>query len=225
MRGAWPAGWVLIAVLSLGVSGWASAAPPPLIGLTDVSHALEGRMLVITGLVHNGGREAVVPLVIDVDAFGPAGDLVATGSDGIPWELRPGRSERFTITVPLHRTLIREYVAQVSRPRSGTTLASMRRGVDVGLYRDHLRNLIQLRGSLQFGLLTVRAEGPGLPVAEVTAEASVLVFDPLIDWFRPLRVKLDLPPDGTATLFLGSSRAILVSLRLVDVRLRAAWSD
>lgn len=225
MRGALAAGFVFVTVVSLGGAGYAAPPAPSPIILTDVSHALEGRSLIITGRVLNGSHQSLVPLVIDATAYGPAGDLVATGSDGIPWEVRPGQTERFTIPVPLTRTLIREYVVQVSRPRAGAPLASARRGVDVSLYRDHLPNLIELHGSVQFGLLTVRADGPGLPVALVTAEANVLVFDPFIEWFKPVRVKLDLPPDGAASVFLGSPQAILISLRLVDVRLRSTWSD
>ncbi|HXF82933.1 MAG TPA: hypothetical protein VNN19_09310, partial [bacterium] len=193
--------------------------------LTDVSHALDGRMLIITGRVGNEGDEPLVPLVIDVAGYGPSGDLVVTGSDGIPWPLAPGGVERFTIPVPLARALVREYVVQVSRPRAGPPLASARRGVDVALYRDFLPTLIALRGRVEFGLLTIRAEGPGLPVARVTAEATVLVFDPVAEWFKPVRLTLDIPPDGATTVFVGSPLARLVALRLVDVRLKSSWSD
>ena len=215
---------MLFGLLPLVVPGHAAAPPSPII-LTDVSHALEGRALTITGRVVNTGPAPVIPLVIDAAGFGPAGDLVASGSDGIPWEVRPGQAERFTIAVPLARSLIREYMVEVSRVQSTVPLASVRRGVDVGLYRSHLPTLIELRGHVQAGTLVVRAGGPGLPIAQVTAEATVLVFDPLIEWFKPLRLTLDLPPDGSASIFLGSPHAVLASLRLVDLRLKSSWSD
>ena len=224
MRVVCVAAVMLLGLLVPAPPGDAGAPPSPIL-LTDVSHALEGRVLVITGRVVNTGSESIMPLVIDAAGFGPAGDLVASGSDGIPWEVRPGQAERFTIAVPLARSLIREYVVEVSRVRSTVLLASARRGVDVGLYRSHLPTLIELRGHVQAGTLVVRAEGPGLPIAQVTAEATVLVFDPLIEWFKPLRVQLDLPPDGSASIFLGSPHAFLVSLRLVDLRLKSSWSD
>jgi len=216
---------VVLIGLSLPAGRLSAAAPAPRILLTDVSHALEGRSLVITGGVTNAGSAAVAPLVIDASGFGPAGDLVAMGSDGIPWEMGPGQTERFSISIPLGRMLIREYVVQVSRVRAPAPYSSARRGVDVALYREHLRTLVMLRGDLFKGVLTVRAEGPGLPVAVVTADAQVLVFNPLLEGFQPVRLSLDLDLNRSRTVFVGSPHAFLISLRLVDLRLKVTWSD
>lgn len=216
---------VLIVGVVLPAAPAGAAAPPSGILLTDVAHALDGRMLVITGRVVNAGPTPAGQLVIDAVGFGPTGDLVAVGSDGIPWQVAPGGLETFRISILLVRNLIREYVVQVSRVRSPVPLASTRRGVDAALYRDHLRTLIELRGHVLQGLLTVRVLGPALPVARVTVEATVLVLDPVLEGFRPLQVNLEFDPNRSTTVFLGSPHAFLVSLRLVDLRLMATWSD
>src|SRR3972149_9852507 len=91
-------------VLLLGsVSAGARAAPsgtntpPPAVGavleLTDVTHALQERTLVISGWVRNASRLPVAGLVIDASGFAPVGDLAAFGSDGIPWSVPPGSAE------------------------------------------------------------------------------------------------------------------------------------
>lgn len=202
-----------------------ATVPPGQILLTDVGHALDGRMLTITGRVTNAGPAPTTQLVIDADGYGPTGDLVASGSDGIPWRMAPGQAEQFRIGIPLERHLIREYVVQVSRVRPAIPLASTRRGVEVALYREHLRTLIELRGEVRQGFLLIRVAGPVAPIAQVSAEATVLVFDPHLERFKPLRVPVDLAPSRPAVLFLGSPHAILVSLRVVDLLLRATWSD
>lgn len=215
----------LILGVVLSAAPAAGTAPPAGVLLADVAHALDGRMLVITGRVLNTGASPIGQLVIDAAGFGPAGDLVASGSDGIPWQVAPGQAESFRIAIPLARHLIREYVVEVSRVPPGAPLASARRGVGVALYRDHLRTLIELRGDVLHGILSVRVVGPVLPIAGVTAEATVLVFDPLHERFRPLRVSLDLAPGRPAEIFVGSRHAILISLRVVDLRLQSTWSD
>jgi len=219
--------------LLFGLSLWAAstpaaptpAAPAPAVDLTDVSHALEGRMLVIVGRVTNTTAATAPPLVIDARGYDPSGDLVATGSDGIPWPLAPGQTERFSISIPVGRMLIREYVVQVSRLRAAAPYASARRSVAVSMYRDVLPTLVALRGDIFRGFLTVRAEGRDLPVAQVTAEATVLVFNPLLEGFQPVRLKLDLDLNRSTSVFVGSPHAFLVSLRLVDLRLTASWSE
>lgn len=218
------AGSLLIAVLAATPVG-AGLAAPPTVALADVAHALDGRTLVITGRVLDAGPEPLAQLVVDAAGFGPSGELVAAGTDGIPWTVPPRGAERFAITLPLGRTLVREYLVEISRRGAPAVLASARRGVAAALYRDHLPSLIELRGRVEAGLLTVRAEGPGLLIAQIIAEASLLVFDPVLDGFRAVRLKVDLPPRGAATVFLGTPRAILISLRLADIRLRAAWSE
>ncbi|MDQ7844794.1 MAG: hypothetical protein QN141_13900 [Armatimonadota bacterium] len=222
-----PVRLIIVVLLGLSVTAnpaRAATAPPPVV-LTDVSHALEGRMLVITGRVTNAGSAPTAPLVIDATGYSSSGDLASTGSDGIPWPMAPGQTERFSIGLPLGRTLIREYVVQVSRVRAPVPYSSARRTVAVAMYREFLRTLVELRGDLFKGFLTVRADGPGLPVAQVTAEASVLVFNPLLDGFQPLRLTLDLDLNRFTTVFVGSPHAFLISLRLVDLRLNAGWSD
>src|SRR5438552_14850913 len=82
-----------------------------------MSHALDGDTLVITGWVTNRGAGPVPGLVIDARGFSPAGDLIAFGSDGIPWAVPPGRAEHFSVLVPVLETLIRDYTVAVSVPR------------------------------------------------------------------------------------------------------------
>lgn len=215
---------VVLGALLPAAPAAATAAPAGVL-LADVTHALDGRMLTITGRVTNAGPAPTDQLVIDAAGFGPSGDLVALGSDGIPWRMARGQTEQFRIGIPLERQLVREYTVQVFKVGAAIPLASTRRSVDVALYRDHMRTLIELRGAVLQGVLIVRVTGPALPVARVTVEATVLVFDPVIEAFRPLLMNLEFDPNRSATAFLGSPRAFLVSLRLVDLRLVSTWSD
>ena len=78
-------------------------------------------------------------LIIDANGYGPGGELVASGTDGIPWQVQPGAIERFSMSLPLGPQLVREYVVQASLPGLSRPLASaalvgeMR--ADVGLVR------------------------------------------------------------------------------------------
>lgn len=208
------------------ISPAAAADPRPVeIVLADVSHALENRMLVVSGFVRNPGPAPVSRLIIDANGYGAGGDLVASGSDGIPWEVPAGAVERFSITLPLGRQLVREYVVQVSLERSARPLSSTRRSVDISLYHDHVMSLIRLAGEVQHGILTARADAAGLPVSQVTVLASLLVFDPVVEGFRLLPLTLDIAPERLATVFVGTPHVILLSLRVLDVRLRASWTD
>ncbi len=224
-----------VAVVVLGWAGASAAGPSSgaMVTLADVSHALEKSTLTITGWVENRGVTPASQLVIDAQGFSPSGDLAAFGSDGIPWELRPGATERFTIALTVTPQLIRDYVVQVSTmgPPS-RLLASQRRSVSVELYRSLLFTRIGITGDLQAGVLTVRSSAEGLPVTQVTVRATVLLrgFDLIRREFEPapvqvISVDLDLPADGTTVIPLGTRRAKLLSVRIVDFRLKSTWTD
>ncbi len=217
-----------VAVVVLGLAGASAAGPSagPMVTLADLSHALEDRTLTITGWAENRGTTPVSQLVIDARGFGPSGDLVAFGSDGIPWELRPGATERFTIALAVGPQLVRDYVVQVStRGSPSRLLASQRRSVSVELYRPLLFARVEIIGELQAGVLTVRTSANGLPITQVTVRATVLLptFDPL--HLDIISVDLDIPADGTKIILLGTRRAKLLSVRLLDFRLKTTWTD
>lgn len=204
----------------------ATADPPPSpVVLSDVSHSLHDQMLVVTGLVRNLTTSLVAPLVIDVNGYGPRGELLTTGTDGIPWETAAAATERFSVALPLGRHLVREYVVQVSHQRSQSALSSVRRGVDVGLYRDHLRSLIRASAHVEHGILIARADAAGLPVHHVTVQATVWMLDPLDAHSKIFPFVLDIAPDRSTIVFLPTPHALVLSLRILDVRLRASWSD
>jgi len=100
----------VVSLVVLAASPVTRAAPPlrPTILFSEVAHAIEGRTLTVTGLVRNLGQQPLSRLVIDASGFGPSGELVTAGSDGVPWVLGPGVSERFTITMPIQKRLVRE---------------------------------------------------------------------------------------------------------------------
>jgi len=221
---------VPIAAVLLGITLVASPAtadppPPARIVLSDVSHGLENQMLVITGLVRNLTPDPVARLVIDVNGYGPRGELLTSGTDGIPWEMPAATTERFTIALPLGRQLVREYVVQVSAQRSPGMLSSVRRGVDVGIYRDHLRSLVRVSAQIEHGILVARADAAGLPVSQVTIQATVWMLDPLAAHSKIFPFVLDISPDRFSTVFLPTPHAILLTLRVLDIRLKASWSD
>src|SRR3989337_4439865 len=96
-----------------GAASSGTSTPPPAAGavleLTEVTHALQERTLVISGWVRNAGRLPVAGLVIDASGFSPVGDLAAFGSDGIPRSMSPGSADHFQIFLPLSRTLVSSY--------------------------------------------------------------------------------------------------------------------
>ena len=199
-----------------------AAVPEPVVALTDVSHALDGDTLVITGWVTNRGAGPVPGLVIDARGFSPAGDLIAFGSDGIPWAVPPGRAEHFSVLVPVLETLIRDYTVAVSVPRVPVRpLAGVRRSVDVVLYRALVLSRVRIFGDVDIGQLTLRSDVRGLPVAQLTVEATVILQQPKINLLQTLTVTL--PADASEVFEIGGKRAALVSLRIVDVLLRTAW--
>lgn len=181
--------------------------------LANVSHAIDGRTLVISGFVENGGPEPVARLVIDARGFSPSGDLTAFGSDGIPWEIRPGGTERFTIALPIDTQLIRDYLVQVSfvDPNS-RPLAGVRRGVAVELYRPLLLSMVRVQGDMLGSQLTVRSNTAGLPITQVTVEATLLLQDLRNDHAKIFTIDLDIPAAGTAVIPFGLRRTTVLLL-------------
>ncbi|TMI76648.1 MAG: hypothetical protein E6H05_03095 [Bacillati bacterium ANGP1] len=199
-----------------------AAAPEPVLALSDVGHALDGDTLIITGWVTNRGMSPVPGLVIDARGFSPSGDLIAFGSDGIPWGISPGQAERFSVFVPVPGTLIRDYTLAVSVPRVPVRpLAGVRRSVDVALYRSLVLSRVRVVGDVDVGQLTLRSDVRGLPVAQLTVEATVILKEPKINLLQTLTVTL--LPDASEAFEIGGKRAILVSIRVVDVLLRTVW--
>lgn len=214
---------VVIAAIEAALTPSApAAAPEPVVALSDVGHAIDGSTLVITGWVINRGPVPVAGLVIDARGFSPSGDLIAFGSDGIPWSMPPGRAERFSVLVPVLGTLIRDYTIAASVPRLPLRpLAGVRRTVDVALYRPLVLSRVRVVGDVGIGQLTLRSDVRGLPVAQLTVEATVILEQPKINLLQTLTVTL--PPDTSEVFEIGGRRAFLVSLRVVDVLLRTVW--
>lgn len=196
----------------------------PSVALVDVFHTLDGRTITIGGVLRNTGTTPLRGLIIDANGYGPDGFLVASGTDGIPWQLAPGALERFSMSLPLGPQLVREYLVQVSLPGLSRPLSAARRTIDIELYRQHVRTLIQVEGNTRNGLLVVRADAEGLPVSLVMVRASLWALDPLIDHFRLVTLDFDVQPDSSKTVFVSTTQAILVSLQIVDIRLRANWN-
>ncbi|HEY6102350.1 MAG TPA: hypothetical protein VI007_03880 [bacterium] len=196
----------------------------PSVALVDAFHTLDGRTITIGGVLRNTGTTPLRGLIIDANGYGPDGFLVASGTDGIPWQLAPGALERFSMSLPLGPQLVREYLVQVSLPGLSRPLSVARRTIDIELYRQHVRTLIQVEGNTRNGLLVVRADAEGLPVSLVMVRASLWALDPLIDHFRLVTLDFDVQPDSSKTVFVSTTQAILVSLQIVDIRLRANWN-
>jgi hypothetical protein len=215
---------VLALVLTLpstALSGPAASS----IALVDVFHTLDGRMVTVSGVLRNTGPGPLRGLVIDANGYGPGGELVASGTDGIPWQLEPGATEQFSMSFPLGPQLVRAYIVQVTLPQASRPLATARRTIDTELYRQHVRSLITLNSSTRNGFLIVRADTTGLPVSQVLVRASLWALDPFIEHFRLITLDFDVPAEGSKSVFVSSTQAILVSLQIVDVRLRATWAD
>ncbi|MBI2247341.1 MAG: hypothetical protein HYU65_05360 [Armatimonadetes bacterium] len=195
--------------------------------ITEVAHTLDGRTLIVTGLVRNLGAQALPRLVVDVSGFGPSGELVTAGSDGIPWTILPGASDRFSIAMPVPRRLIREYVVQVAKTTPPfNAIVSLRRGVELALYRPLFLSLIQLRTQIHGGLLTLQADTDDLPITHVSAAVTILLLSVVIDEeFEVVTLRFDLPANSSTSVFLGTPRALLLTSRVVDFRLRATWTD
>src|SRR2546428_443673 len=139
-----------------------------------------------------------------------------------PWTVPRGRAEHFSVLVPVLETLIRDYTVAVSVPRVPVRpLAGVRRSVDVVLYRALVLSRVRIFGDVDIGQLTLRSDVRGLPVAQLTVEATVILQQPKINLLQTLTVTL--PADASEVFEIGGKRAALVSLRIVDVLLRTAW--
>jgi len=219
--------WVVwVGVVVIGVF-WphlpiVEAARPSSIELSNVSHTLDGATLTVTGWVVNRGQAPLSRLVIDVHGFAPSGDLTAFGSDGIPWDIPPGGAERFSVSLAVPAPLIRDYTVTVSPARAwGRPLAGVRRRVDSTLYRTLVVSRVRLAADVQVGRLTLRTDVGGMPVAQITVEATLIIFNPHVNLLQSLTVAM--PPDATETFGIDGIRAALVSLRVVDLLLTTAW--
>lgn len=219
------AGTLFLALGLMLPSATLAAPAAGAVALVDIFHALDGRTVTVSGVLRNTGTVPLRGLIIDATGYGPGGELVASGTDGIPWQVHPGAAERFSMSFPLGPQLVREYIVQVALPRAAMPLATARRSIDTELYRQHVRALITLEGSTRNGTLVVRADTTGLPVSQVLVRASLWALDPFIEHFRLITLDFDVPADRSKTVFVSATQAILVSLQIVDVRLRATWAD
>lgn len=221
-------GWFALLVITLLMSPLPATAggtsPEADLALVNVSHTVDGTELVVSGWVENRGRQPAGRLMVDVSGFSPSGDLASFGSDGIPWEIAPGQSERFTVRLPIHQPLIRDYVVQVAFARVPVRpLTGVRRGVDLALYRPLIFSMVKVRGDVLTGLLMVTSHAGGLPVTQVTVEATLFLPDPVFSRLQTLT--LNLPADGSVSVPLGIGGAALLTLRITDILLKTAWSD
>jgi hypothetical protein len=209
---------------------WTAAAPssdPMNVAIAGLSHSLDGAALAVNGLVENRGLRPVSGLVIDATGIAPSGNPSSFGSDGIPWEIRPGSTASFAIRLPLAGRLVRDYTVQVTLVRApDRPLATARRSVDVSIYRSLLLSVVRLTSDIWLDRFTVHSDARGWPIEQVTVEAVVAIPGPR--WYPIARLEaltFDVPADGSKTLRLGALGATLVSLRVLDVRARATWSD
>ena len=197
-------------------------ARPLSIELSSVGHTLDGATLTVTGWVVNGGQAPLSRLVVDVHGFTPSGDLTAFGSDGIPWDISPGGAERFSVSLAVPAPLIRDYTVTVSSARAwGRPLAGVRRRVSSALYYTLVVSRVRLAADVRVGRLTLRTDVDGMPVAQITVEATLILFNPHVNLLQSLTVVM--PPDATETFRIDGTRAALVSLRVVDLLLTTAW--
>jgi hypothetical protein len=200
------------------------AANPTSVVLSDVSHTLDGGMLAVTGWVANRGRTSLSRLVVDVWGFAPSGDLTTFGSDGIPWDIPPDGAERFSVFLTIPATLIHDYTVTVSSARAlGRPLAGVRRRVNIALYRPLVLSRVRVAADVQVGRLILRTDVGGMPVTQLTVEATLIFFNPKVNLLQSLTVVV--PPDTTETFGIDGIRAALVSLRIVDLLLTTAWDS
>jgi hypothetical protein len=223
MRVRWTVPVALSLILAMPSPGAGADASQSVV-LTNVSHALDGRDLVVTGWVENRAAHPVARLVVDATGFAPSGEATVFGSDGIPWEIAPGRAERFAIPLPLREQLVRGYVVQISSSHPPlATPVSVSRSVDLAIYRPLLLSVVRLKGDIRGTLLTVRGDVERWPIAGVTVEATLLV--PRVQVPRLETLVLDVPANRTVSLRLGIPGSMLLNLRVVDVRLKIMWAD
>jgi hypothetical protein len=200
----------------------AQAAPAVL--LSDVSPTLDGSMLVVSGWVFNRGTGPVSRLVIDASGFAPSGDLVTSGSDGIPWQIPVGGAERFSVLLPIRDRLVRNYAVTVAVTRDPVhPLVRVHGSVSIALYRPLVLSRIRLSAMLKGGKLIFINDVGGMPVEQVTVEATVLLRQPKINLLQILTVTL--PPDASEVVAIGGASALLVAVRIVDFVLKTDWES
>lgn len=215
---------VIVCVVTPAAGAAGSAQSAAAVVLSDLTHALEGATLVISGSVRNRAAAPVARLVVDASGFSPSGDLVAFGSDGIPWEIPSGGEEQFTVRLPLGSQLVRDYVVRVALTRAPLApLAAVRRSVRLELYRPFILSRVRVSGDASPGVLIVRSDVGLLPVTEVTAEATVILVQKEIDLLE--RLALTIPANGRRMVALGGRDLVLVDVRLIDVLLSSNWGD
>lgn len=219
--------WVVwVSVAATGVFGLhlpsVDASRPASVELSNVSHTLDGATLTVTGWVVNGGHAPLSRLVIDVHGFAPSGDLTAFGTDGIPWDISPGGAERFSVSLAVPAPLIRDYTVTVSSARAwGRPLAGVRRRVDSTLYHPLVVSRVRVAADVHVGRLTLRTDVRGMPVAQITVEATLILFNPHVNLLQSLTVVL--PADATETFSIDGLQAALVSVRIVDLLFTTGW--
>jgi len=221
---------LLLGPVSVGAGAASSgtSTPPPAAGavleLTEVTHALQERTLVISGWVRNAGRLPVAGLVIDASGFAPVGDLAAFGSDGIPWSMRPGSAEHFQIFLPLSRTLVSSYTVTISASRPRQARAStVTRSIFPAFYRPLILPRVQVDVETGPTVLIFTASADGLPVAAVQVTVNLLVREKHDIVLRVLTVEV---PVGRP-LRLGFAPLIVrvVSVTVADVILSPSWAS
>jgi hypothetical protein len=89
------------------------------------------------------------------------------------------------------------------------------------LYHALVVSRVRLAANMRVGRLTLRTDVGGMPVAQITVEATLVVFNPQVNLLQSLTVVM--PPDATETFSIDGTRAALVSLRVVDLLLTTAW--
>lgn len=223
----WDAVSVVVVLAGLLASAPAHAQPAAGVALTGIVHSLDGRHLIVSGWVENRTPAPVGGLVIDASGVAPTGETTAFGSDGIPWQIAPGASEAFSLRLSVDGQLIRAYTVQVGFVRPPIRpLASVRRDVELDLYRPLLLSVVRPQADLTGGVLTVRADARRLPVAQVTIEVRLLLTQRIRRGLADRRIEVllvDVPADGAATFHLGMSHVSVLGLRVTDVRLKVAW--
>ena len=227
--------WMVLATLGVSVTlplaGMAADSGSQL-GLVDVHHILDGRALSISGRVENRGPSPIAGLVVDAIGYAPIGDPVFQSSEGIPWGLAAGKTERFTVRLPLTDRPVRVYTVQVALSRTPRgPLVSLRRTVEPHLYQPLLSSAVQLKGSIRGDVLTVQADVGQWPAAQVTVQAtiSVPVFQPDHSMILAPRnidtLIMQVPGNGAATAQLGMRGVELLFPRVIDAQPLPTWGE
>lgn len=218
--------------LTLWLAAAGLAADSGIIAVTDVRHDLVGRTLIVSGRAENRGASAAAALIVDVVGYAPSGEVVFQATDGIPWGLAAGKTERFTARLPISDRPVRTYTLQVAPARTPRApLASLRRIVDPSTYRPLLASSVQVKGAVRGDMLTVRADAGQWPVAQVIVEATISV--PVFQSSNPMilsprnidTVIIQVPGNGAADTPLATRGTELISLRVIDAQPLTAWGE